>query len=80
MFYEAATISVWKCYQLKGEMECNRNRRIDSIVTIAMFRFRFTQPLLCCGNASADMHFLSQALNSTESRHTFIIFSILKWE
>ena len=27
---------------------------IDSIVTIAMFRFRFTQPLLCCENASAD--------------------------
>ena len=31
---------------------------IDSIVTIAMFRFRFTQPLLCCGNASADTQFL----------------------
>ena len=31
---------------------------IDSIITIAMFRFRFTQPLLCCGNASADTQFL----------------------
>ena len=25
IYCEAATISFWKCYQLEGEMECNRH-------------------------------------------------------
>ena len=61
IFYcKAATISVRKCYQLEGEMECNR-LEIHSLLSQSLTSdSRNLSFFVYCGNATADHTSFSQ--------------------